>query len=362
MGRKQIVGKKKHANPNPLNGPALAQGGISSSRAQVHGQDRLPMDLGKQENDFDRMATPLRTWTDIPVERRKVVEAEQKATYGVTMASAIHNHGALIDQALREGPEGQRFYAGRAQDTTGQTGRDALVQRSREHDTPFHVLAAVRGVLSPRSNVHDELTNLDTAVRHMKANPDHEGPIPGIGGLAGTRNSTNAAAILKAHHQGIHPLDAERPAGASGKMRKVIDSPKVASYIQGYTHPDTARPTIDTHAVAGMAPHLPKSAPRQETGKSDRNGKPFLQPVSRGHADWVPNQEDALNPSGSYEFYAHAAEQAAHRRGLTGPEAQSIAWHVERVRGGNVQPGTGNAKSRVKGPVQGQLFNDRRTK
>jgi hypothetical protein len=213
-------------------------------------------------------------------------------------------------------------------------------------------------VLSPRSNVHDELTNLDAAVNHMKANPDHDGPIPGIGGLAGKANSTNAAALLRAHSQGIHPLDAERPAGKSGKMRRVLDPkgmPKVLSYIQGYTHPDIARPTIDTHAVGGMAPNLPKSAPKEGNGKFDAKGKEYQIPVKKSDPRWVPNQEDALGAAGAYEFYGQAASQAAAQRGLTDAEGQTLGWFPQRETG-NQQPGTGNGAAKGVMNKQQEMF------
>jgi hypothetical protein len=346
----------------PVTRQELTINGLGSSRREVQGQQRLPMDLGKQENDFDRMGRPLPTWPGLATDRRQKVTETQKNTYGTTMNAAIKNHGELIDTALRQGPRGQHFYAGggRSADVDSHVGRDAMIQMAKFHDVPVHVAAAVRGVLSPRSNVHDELTNLHTVMNHMKANPGHQGAIPGIGGLAGTRNSANAAAIMNAHQQGIHPLDAEIEVGKSGKSRKVLDSPKVASYIQGYTHPDDARATIDTHAVGGMSPHLPKSAPKIGNGKFDKKGKEYQSPVNKSDPRWVPNQEDALGDAGSYQFYAHAATKAAEQRGLTASEGQALAWFPQREKG-NQQPGTGNAKKRgAGGPKQLPLFNDRR--
>lgn len=291
---------------------------------------------------------PLRKWEDMTPEDRQGVEEHLRSNYGITMRNAIHNHGTLIDRSVMSGapPQHQQFYTGGTP-----VGRDEISQASSEHDLPPHVVAGMRAALSPRSNVHDEMLNLHHIVRHMQANPGHTGPVPGVTGLNASRNSANAVAIYQAHQQGIHPMDAPHP---TAKGRPVLDpskAPKIVSYAQGYTHPDEARTAVDTHAVGGMAPHLPKSAPKTPTGKFDSRGQEFKTPVPQSHPDWMPNQEDALNRSGAYEFFDYAQRMAAQKRGLTPTEGQSMAWHVERGTH-NIQPGTGNAARRSGAPRQ----------
>lgn len=294
---------------------------------------------------------PLRQWEDLSPEERHDTEHHLKTTYGITMRNAIHNHGVLIDKSVMSGRSEahQGFYAG-----GGGVGRDEITEAARAHGLPPHVVAGMRASLSPRSNVHDEMLNLHHVVNYARQNPGHTGPVPGTIGLNGARNSANAVAILRAHEQGIHPMDAPHPTNPKRTVLDPREAPKIVSYAQGYTHPDEARTAVDTHAVGGMAPHLPKSAPKVGTGKYDRRGQEFKTPVPQSHPDWTPNQEDALNRSGTYEFFDHAQRMAALKRGLAPTEGQSMAWHVERGST-NIQPGTGNAAVRSGVPRQQKL-------
>lgn len=330
----------------------VARRGVVSSRQFSEKQGVLP---GTEHLSEGADFRPLSRWEDLPAEHRQRVEHNLATTYGITMRNAIHNHGVLIDKAVsaaaESGAKGQRFYRGEGDDPHDDVGRILVARAAKQHNIPYHVAVAARGVLSPRSNVHDEIYNLHLVAAHLREHPDHMGPVPGAVGMNAGRRSAKAVAVLQAHRQGVHPLDAKDPSDPKGK-RLLIDpktNPKVVSYIQSYTHPDhpLTRTAVDTHAVGGIAPHLPKTAPKVETRKYDSRGRPFKQPVGKGHPDWVPNQEDALEGVGHYEFFDHAQRVAAQKRGLAPTEAQSLAWHVERSRHGQ-QPGTGNAASRQK--------------
>lgn len=350
MARKVPVGTQrlKHPAGRALTPTEIHATGFRSSRQ--FNPDQGTLDLGVAHAPPEAAHShPLTKWEDMHPDRRAAVESHLSEHYGVTMRNAIHNHGVLIDRSVMEsGGQGQHFYRGGGDDVADHIGKQQIHHAALHHDLPVHVVAAMRATLSPRSNVHDEVMNLHHVINHVKSNPNHTGAVPGAIGMNGPRNSAKAVAVLRAHQQGIHPLDATDPRNPKKKLIDPASNPKVLSYMQGYTHPDhpATRTAVDTHAVGGMAPHLPKTAPRQPTGKLDKKGKPFTTPVGKGHPSWTPNQEDALGPAGAYEFFDYAQRQAAHKRGLTSTEGQSMAWHVERARGGGQQPGTGNARAR----------------
>jgi hypothetical protein len=323
------------------------QRGWKSSAEAGPGQHTFDLQ-GSPELDASSRSQPLKRWEDMhPEEQRKVADHLQ-ANYGITMRNAIHNHGVLIDKGFLAAGDhaeafGQRFYRGG--DDNQLAHREITAMVAKKHDLPVHVVAAMRASVSPRNNVDKELEHVEAAIAHVKGNPgstynpklpskaiDHPDFIRGIGGLAGQRGAQKAAEILRQHGQGIHPLDATDPRtdkktrnkGVPDRLLDERGNPKVNRYLQSYTHPDEADTAIDTHAVGGMAPHLPKQAPKV------MNAKGFEQPVPESHPDWHANQEDSLNRAGAYQFFDYAARTAAKKRGLTSSEAQSIAWHQER--------------------------------
>ncbi len=283
----------------------------------------------------------LRKWEDMTPEHRASVSADLQNTYGITMRNAIHNHGALIDRAVTTtGERGRNFYRGGADwDSASSVGRDSVSKLAKKHGLTFSKAAYLRAALSPRSNVHDETQNAEKlAAWH---NEGAQGTPPKVSGLSGASNTRRALSVLR--HEGA-PEKASRESGESEFGTPSTE--KISSYAQSYTHPDhpDTRTAVDTHAVGGMAPHLPKSAPMRPTGKVDAKGRPYLTAVSKGHPDWVPNQEDALNKRGTYEFFDYAQRKAAQKRGLSATEGQSLAWHAERASKPQ-QPGSGRGKT-----------------
>lgn len=282
----------------------------------------------------------LRRWEDMTPEHRSQVEEHLGSTYGITMRNAIHNHGILIDRSVNStGERGRNFYRGGSDDPESRAGRAGVEEVASRQGMSFPKAAYMRAALSPRSNVHDEVTNAHTLGdwfndRRHEAQPD-------ITGLAAAQNRKKATSVL--HHEG-DPFEARDESG-----KREFGTPttaKISSYAQSYTHPDHpgTRTAVDTHAVGGMAPHLPKQAPTKETGKFDSRGRPFRKPVSQSHPEWVPNQEDVLNRAGTYEFFDYAQRKAAEKRGLSATEGQSLAWHAERGAR-KQQPGTGRGRT-----------------
>lgn len=292
----------------------------------------------------DMGTRPLRKWEDMHPDQQAQVESRMRDEYGITLSNAIHNHGVLIDKsAIQGGARGRHFYRGGSDAPEDAVGKVQIEGVAERHGLPTHVVAAMRAALSPRSNVHDEISNMETIINHVQGGGSATNP-PKITGLAGGRNAKKATLILEQHYQGVHPLDVTDEKGKSVWNPRTTQ--KVTSYMQSYTHPDDpgTRTAVDTHAVGGMAPHLPKTAPLTPTGKTDEKGKPFLTPVPKSDPRWVPNQEDSLGQVGSYEFFDYAQRKAAEKRGLSPTEGQSLAWHAERGSRAQ-QPGTGKGKT-----------------
>lgn len=292
----------------------------------------------------------LRRWEDMKPKDRATVENHLRSTYGITMRNAIHNHGALIDRAINTtGEEGRNFYRGGSDDLRSQAGRAGTEEVAKRGGLSFSTAAYMRAALSPRSNVHDEVTNAHKLTDWFNDRRG-QGKPPKIPGLAGKRNTEKALTVLR---------NQDAPHAANEKGKAQFGTPtteKISSYAQAYTHPDHpwTRTAIDTHAIGGMAPHLPKTAPLRPTGKYSKDGIPLHKPVPKSHPDWVPNQEDTLSRRGAYEFFDYAQRQAANKRGLSGTEGQSLAWHAERSSRSE-QPGSGKGKkSKVKRPQEEQ--------
>jgi hypothetical protein len=289
----------------------------------------------------------LRRWEDLTPEHRSGVEEHLSSTYGITMRNAVHNHGILIDRAVSrpngQAEAGRNFYRGGSDEPESRAGRAGVEEISQRHGVSFPKAAYLRAALSPRSNVHDEVTNAHTLTGWFndRRGKRKQGTPPPISGLAATQNTNKAVRVLG--HEG----DPSETRGEDGKQQfGTPTTAKISSYAQSYTHPDhpDTRTAVDTHAVGGMAPHLPKQAPTKETGKFDSRGRPFKKPVSQSHPEWRPNQEDVLNRSGTYEFFDYAQRKAAEKRGLSATEGQSLAWHAERSSR-TEQPGTGKGRT-----------------
>ena len=284
----------------------------------------------------------LQRWEDMDPAKQAKVSATLKGTYGITMRNAIHNHGALIDRQITDsGESGRNFYRGGDIDHDG-PGQDRLRKLSAETGVPTHHLAYMRAALSPRSNVHDEVTNLRTILNHDPSSPEP----PTIMGFSAARNARKAWDVRQHTLAGGEPHEAK---DAKGKPHfGTTTTMKITRYATGYTHPDhpDTLTAVDTHAVGGMAPHLPKQAPTQPaaSGGRDARGRPYMQPVGKGDPRWVPNQEDVIDNRGAYEFFDYAQRQAAEKRGLSATEGQSLAWHAERGAR-KQQPGAGRGRT-----------------
>lgn len=349
MGLSHKVSDKprlEHPEGRSLTSTDYRQRGWKSTQDVHPGQQS--MDVSSSPDVSASMRTPIvKRWEDLHPERQQEITQHLESKFGITMRNAIHNHGVLIDKGFmaaghHEEAFGQRFYSGGDSETTSH--REMTANLAKEHGLPFHVVAAMRAVTSPRNNVDKELEHVTAAINHVKNKPDatfnpmlpskakdHPDYIEGAGGIAGQRGVQKAAEILRQHRQGIHPLDAtdtrpgkEKRKGVPTRLFEPSENEKVTRYAWGYLDPHGADAAIDTHAVGGMAPHLPKQAPKVT------NSKGFAQPVAESHPAWVPNQEDALNRHGAYQFFEYAARTAAKKRGLTTSEAQSVAWHQER--------------------------------
>ena len=306
-----------------------------AARGLIHQQLMLP------GTEHVNAPPKLQRWEDMGPDKQAKVSDHLKGTYGITMRNAVHNHGALIDRQITEsGESGRNFYRGGDTDHDS-PGQDRLRRLAKETGVPTHHLAYMRAALSPRSNVHDEVTNLRTVLNH---DPSSTEP-PTIVGFSAARNAQKAWNVRRHTLAGGDPHETT---DAKGRREfGTTSSMKITRYATGYTHPDhpDTLTAVDTHAVGGMAPHLPKQAPRQPNpnGGKDARGRPYTLPVGKGDPRWVPNQESAIDHRGAYEFFDYAQRQAAEKRGLSATEGQSLAWHAERGSR-KKQPGAGQGR------------------
>jgi hypothetical protein len=359
--------------------------GYGSVRPEGAKTGQGAMDLGGASGVAAQEFKPLRSWHDFTDEKKARISQTMESKFGVTMESAIHHHGALIDAGFDRGHdravaagahpltssrmEGQGFYAG------GEgSDRKQVADLARQHGVPFEVAAGVRAAVSPRIKLPGERRSAANVFEHVAV--QGKSPQENISGVGIQGNARSGAFILQQHlESGTHPLEAMEPSyGKAGEgkgkprmdksgnpiMKKALSGPKVEGYMQGYTnphHPDT-RTAMDVHATEGMTPHLP-GKPGKWTDPKDGKEKS----IPQSHPDWRPNTEDLMkNVEGATEFFNHAAHTAAKIRGLDPTEGQAGAWFQQRgvVRGIKDEPVSTQRGPKGTNVSQPGLFNDRR--
>lgn len=301
---------------------------LGYSSVKGPGPEQAAFDFSDTPGAAEQRYHPVRLWEHMTVGEREHTVNRLKP-YGVTPASIGRNIGSLIDRGFdkaaeeqRSGriagpdvePEGQRFYHGGPGSARGELGALA-----RQQGVPFEVATAMRASVSPRTKLPSERRAAESVFAHPLQGPGADAPIQGVGIQ---KQAQKALAIRKAYvRRGEHPSDVEvprrsraggvlrderktNPAYGQTLMQSALSGPKVEAYYGAYTRPDDPRTktAVDTHMIGGAAPHLS-----------------------------VAEQEHMMrNVPGASELIDYHTRQEAKKRGLAGPEAQSVAWHVRR--------------------------------
>lgn len=209
--------------------------------------------------------------------------------YGLTARSVRGRFGGLLDRAMeraqRSGsttPVGQHFY--------GVTERAKIADAARTAEIPFETMTAMTALTSPQvpwsKNGRDVNLGIAEDIAHHSA-----------AGLPGLPKVETGLPEQMAVAQDVWD-------DPSKTTYDVTRGPKVQSFHQNFTHPyhPEGRATIDTHMIAGAAPHITEKAQR----------------------------EQMLKKRGVYEFFDHHLGAEASKRGLSVEEAQSVAWHQHK--------------------------------